>query len=398
MQKFALGLQNQPTPHVLYCHPGVELYGSDRMAVATVAGLVERGWAVSVVVPLEGPLTALFADAGARVLVRNFPVLRKTMLTAREMLRLFAGAPKALVQMIATIREAKADVVYTNTIIQPGWLLASRLARRPSAVHVREAEDGLPVPLQRLLLAPLALARLVLTNSQATRDHVIHRGLHMADKSVVIYNGKDWSSYFRSPYTGAHDPARILFVGRLSPRKGTDIAIRALGELVRNGYDAELRIVGSTFAGYEWYREELDRLVTEYDLASRVSFEGFQADTASFLDWADIVVVPSRAEPFGTVAAESMAAMRPTIVSDVQGLVEIVTDDGVGRTFPNDDHHALAGACAELLDAPNQAMSIAESGRVSVLDRFSLEAYNDAVDARLAALIGASRSEVTSGA
>lgn len=373
--------------HVLYCHPGVELYGSDRMAVATVKGLVQRGWRVSVVVPQAGELADLFSEAGGIVILQDLPVLRKAMLTPRGMARLIAGSPGTLLRMAATIRKTGAHIVYVNTIIQPGWLVASRLLRRISVVHVREAEDALPVPMQRILLSPLTLAHLVFANSRATRDHVVARGIRMATKSVVVYNGKDWAPYYRSVYSGPHDPARVLLVGRISPRKGTDVAIRAVGELVSMGYAAHLKIVGSTFSGYEWFREELDSLVAEYKLGSNVSFEGFHSDTVTFLDWADIVVVPSRAEPFGTVAAESMAAMRPTIVSDVQGLVEIITDDTIGRTFASEDHHALASVCAQLLDEPDVAMRIADNGKASVFERFSLEAYNDTIADQLAALV-----------
>src|SRR3954452_5071075 len=134
MRRSVLRTRDGASGHVLYCHPGVEMYGSDRMAAATVKGLVERNWTVSVVIPQDGRLGALFADAGASVIVRDLPVLRKTMLTPQGLVRLLAGAPRALLSMMTTIRETKADIVYANTIIQPGWLLASRLMGRPSIV------------------------------------------------------------------------------------------------------------------------------------------------------------------------------------------------------------------------------------------------------------------------
>ena len=73
----------------------------------------------------------------------------------------------------------------------------------------------------------------------------------------MIYNGipdpgpkEPLPDYGRRPF-------RLVCVGRLSPRKGTDVALDAVGELRRRGHDVQLEICGSPFAGYEWYEEEL---------------------------------------------------------------------------------------------------------------------------------------------
>jgi len=61
-------------------------------------------------------------------------------------------------------------------------------------------------------------------------------------------------------------------IGRLSPRKGIDVAVRALGILVENGIDASLTVAGAIFSGYEWYEQELSELVTSLGLDDRVHF------------------------------------------------------------------------------------------------------------------------------
>ncbi|MDO9395927.1 MAG: glycosyltransferase family 4 protein [Herbiconiux sp.] len=360
---------------VLLAHPGSELYGSDRMAVAAVAAIVQAGHEVVVVIPHDGPLGPLFVEAGATLEVVDLPVLRKALLRPKGLLGLIGRMPRTLARSRRLIRDGGVDVVYANTITQPWWLLAARLSRRPSLVHVREAETEIPVIAQRVLLAPLSLADVAVSNSRSTEQHVIERGFGMRAKSRVVYNGKDWSPYFRSAFTGVGERPEILFIGRLNPRKGPDVAIRALGLLVRHGIDARLTLVGSIFPGYEWYTEELEALVAELDLGDRVEFAGFQSDAAPFLERADVLVVPSRIEPFGTVAAEGMAADRPTVVSDVQGLVEIVDDPSVGRSFPVGDHERLAAVLEQIIGDEALAASLARNGRASVLERFSPEAY-----------------------
>jgi len=367
---------------VVFAHPGSELYGSDRMAVATVAALIDAGHSVAVVIPHDGPLRELFASAGATVTVADIPVLRKALLRPAALLGLLARMPRTLSRSRRLLREFDADLVYANTITQPWWLLAARLSRRPSIVHVRESETEIPVIAQRLLIAPLAFSNLAVSNSESTRRHVIERGIRMRAKSIVIYNAKDWRPYFRSPFSGVGEQPHLVFVGRLNPRKGPDLVIRAVGQLVERGIDARLTIVGSVFPGYEWYSAELTDLASELGVSDRVEFAGFQSDAAPFFEDAGLVVVPSRIEPFGTVAAEGMAAERPTIVSNVQGLVEIVDDDTVGRRFESGDATALASVCEEIIRDDVLAASLARAGRRSVLERFSAESYaRDVVEA-----------------
>ena len=89
--------------------------------------------------------------------------------------------------------------------------------------------------------------------------------------------------------------------------------------------------------------------------------------------------MPSRVEPFGTVAAESMAAMRCTVVSNVQGLVEIVEDGVSGLVVEAEDATQWADAVQSLTADPAWADQLARVGHQMVTTRFSAEAYSDAM-------------------
>jgi glycosyltransferase involved in cell wall biosynthesis len=361
--------------NVLYTHPGAELYGSDRMALSSVRALIESGMRVTVVIPTHGPLAAALVDSGARVTIRDLPVLRKSAMRPLALLHLLASTPRALVSAYRLVKRTATDVVYVNTVTQPWIILAARLAKRPIIVHVRESESAVPDVVKRALSLPLFFASHVVCNSRSTAQYVKTYGPKLGEKLSVIYNGKDWSTYFRRPFNGIPAEPTIVFVGRLNPRKGPDLAIEALALLAQDGVKAKLILAGSVFAGYEWFEEQLHERAAELGLSSRCDFRGFVANVSEVLDEADIVVVPSTMEPFGTVAAEGMASMRPTIVSDVQGLVEIVPDESVGLVFPSGDARALADACLRLIQDPELAYRVAEAGRVSVVRRFSLETY-----------------------
>jgi glycosyltransferase involved in cell wall biosynthesis len=302
-------------------------------------------------------------------------VLRKSLLKPRPFLRLLFGMPRTLRTALRTIASEKPAALYVNTITQPWWLVAARLARVPALSHVREQESQVPWLVKRILTFPLVMADLILCNSRSTLDHVRQYGTGVARKLRVLYNGKDWSRYGQRPFAGISDRPRLLFVGRLNPRKGPDTAIIALSRLVDDGVDASLVIAGSIFPGYEWYLDELETLATDRGVRDRCDFVGFVSDTRALFEQCDIVLVPSRVEPFGTVAAEGMASMRPTIVARVQGLTEIVDSDSVGLSFEPGDADGLAAECRRLIDDPQLAAAIAREGKASVLERFSLPRY-----------------------
>jgi glycosyltransferase involved in cell wall biosynthesis len=106
-----------------------------------------------------------------------------------------------------------------------------------------------------------------------------------------------------------------------------------------------------------------------------VRFAGIQNPVWPCLAEADIVVVPSRWEPFGNVAVEGMLAGRPVVASSVQGLTKIVRPGHTGLLVPPDDPAALAAAIATLLRDWPRAKALAAAGRQDTRDRFSPTRY-----------------------
>src|SRR5699024_5942754 len=166
-------------------------------------------------------------------------------------------------------------------------------------------------------------------------------------------------------------PARVVVVGRLSPRKGIDVAVEAVGLLGRRGHDVRLEVCGTTFEGYEWFEDELRERITALDLADRVELRGYVRPTWGVLASADVVLVPSRAEPFGNTAVEALLAGRPLVASAVQGLVEIVDDGRTGLLVTPADPVALADGIERLLADPGLAARLAAAGLADARERFS---------------------------
>lgn len=143
----------------------------------------------------------------------------------------------------------------------------------------------------------------------------------------------------------------LLFVGRIQPLKGADVAVRALAAL--NRPDAQLLIVGGA-SGTEGDREVayVRSLIDEFRLNDQVRFVEPQAHhmLSTFYRAADAVLVPSRSESFGLVALEAAACGTPVIASAVGGLLTIVEHGRTGFLVPDRDPDLFARHMATIID------------------------------------------------
>jgi D-inositol-3-phosphate glycosyltransferase len=151
----------------------------------------------------------------------------------------------------------------------------------------------------------------------------------------------------------------LLFVGRLQPLKGPDLAVRtlaALGSLLPDdGVPTRLVIVGGPSGdGYGTVDPPaLRRLAAELGVADRVALLAPRphAELAAVYRAADVLLVPSRSESFGLVALEAQACGTPVVAADVGGLRDIVRVGG-GTLVRDHDPAAFARAVVPYLADP----------------------------------------------
>jgi D-inositol-3-phosphate glycosyltransferase len=155
----------------------------------------------------------------------------------------------------------------------------------------------------------------------------------------------------------------LLFVGRIQPLKGPDVAVRALAELHRP--DALLLIVGGA-SGLEGGAEMryVQDLITELGVESQVRFVEPQPHhiLSTYYRAADVVLVPSRSESFGLVALEASACGIPVVASGVGGLLTLVDHGDTGFLVPERDPGLYARYINEILDHPDRARQMGQRG------------------------------------
>lgn len=359
---------------ILVVNPSPDVYGADLQLLQSVTGLVERGWRVVVALPEDGQLVARLHECGAEVVFVSFPVLRKGNANAVALITMLLDAVRSLPRSVRLIRSLRASVLMVNTVTLPWWLLAGKLSRTPTISHLHEAETDGRRLVRKALVAPLWLADAVIVISHAALDSMAEVQPRLVERAHLIYNGVPGPS--EEPTDARRTtPIRLAVVGRLSPRKAPDVAIRALAGLRRDGYDVALEIAGTAFAGYEWFEAELKQRADQPDLAGRVEFSGYCDPIWPVLQRADIVLAPSLREPFGNAVVEAQLSRRPVVAAAALGHLETTSDGETGLLVPAGDGEAMAAAVKRLIDDPDLARRVARTGQAESERRFSVARY-----------------------
>lgn len=154
------------------------------------------------------------------------------------------------------------------------------------------------------------------------------------------------------------DGPLLLFVGRIQPLKGAQVAVEALSLLRASGTPASLAIVGGP-SGHqgEATLAEIHELVDRLGLHDVVHFRAPQPHEllSSYYRAADVTVIPSRSESFGLVALESSACGTPVVASAVGGLTTLVDDGITGALVDSRDPQDFADRIGEILSSPLRA-------------------------------------------
>jgi D-inositol-3-phosphate glycosyltransferase len=180
---------------------------------------------------------------------------------------------------------------------------------------------------------------------------------------------------------GFSDDPLVLFVGRLQPFKGTDIAVDAMAHLGRMVPDAQLAIVGGDSPrGSRGESIRLKLAARRLGVSDRLRFMEpvDHTELPELYRAADVVVVPSASESFGLVALEASACGTPVVATAVGGLRLIVRDGESGYLVERREADAFAAALSRVLADPG-AQTRLGANAVKLAHRFPWSRTTDGI-------------------
>jgi glycosyltransferase involved in cell wall biosynthesis len=384
--------------NVLYVNHTGEVSGAERSLLGLLGALpaevrplvaTPRGELAEAVEGLEIPTTVITGTAGS---LRLHPVH-----TPRTLVELSLAAG----QVRRAARRDRAQLVHANSIRAGIVLGLARLSPAASVVHVR---DCLPASVLSSATMRLiaATATTIVANSRYTAAAA--RAAAPGAQPEVVYNAVDLERWDPSRIDRARARALLGAAGRrdvllgvvaqLSPWKGQDTAIEALRLVREEGLDAHLLLVGSakfvarsTRYDNDAYVARLRAQIADAGLADRVSWLGEREDVPELVRALDILLLPSREEPFGRALIEAMALRVPVLATSVGGPAEIIEDGREGYLLPPREPAAWARAIRRIAESADRRLEMGLAGRDRVERAFTaghhaaamLEVYERAV-------------------
>jgi len=379
--------------HVVPYYDEAWAYGGiPRLATAMTRGLARRGHEVTVCTTDACDATSRAGPSQSRpgipgLQVRVFPNLSNRLAYHWQLF-----APLGLTAHLRTGAQ-HFDIAHLHACRNLPGVIAARALRRCGVPYVISPNGTAPA-IERRILAKhvfdwaagrrtLAGSARVVAVTEAESRQLRDLGIDVARIAVVPNPIDDDEQAIRPDplhFRKVHrlgDAPLVLFLGKLTPRKGVDVLLRAFHQLARP--ETTLVIAGNDMGS----GSDIDALTAALNLQGCTLRTGLLKgrERLDALAAADVVVYPSRDEVFGLVAAEALACGTPVVVCDDSGCGEIVAQVGGGIAVPHGDAARLADAIALVLDSKEAWRARARTAGALVRDRFGSTAVCQRLEA-----------------
>lgn len=297
---------------------------------------------------------------------------------------------KAVYALYKVFKREKPHIVHSHTP-KAGTLsmIAAKLAGIPHRLHtiaglpLLEATGAKRILLDTVEKMTYACATKIYPNSSGLHDIIIQNKYTSPVKLKVIANGSsngiDTSFFDPGLYSeeenvklskslGIHATDKVIvYVGRLVRDKGIHELIDAFKKLSEVSSDIKLLLVGT-------YEKDLDPLSPEAEKEintnPNIILVGWQDDVRPYFAISDILAFPSYREGFPNVVMQAASMGLASIVTDINGCNEIITEGVNGKIIPVKDAEALFGSLKAVVEDDVLRNAMATNARESITSRY----------------------------
>jgi glycosyltransferase involved in cell wall biosynthesis len=210
---------------------------------------------------------------------------------------------------------------------------------------------------------------LAIAVSQSTASFVVNARLVSPEKVKIVYLGAPLDEFSRVRTAEEVAAARhalglnaadfvVGTVTRLHESKGNTFLVEAAARVLSTRPQARFCLIGEGPL-----RPALEAQAQALGLGNRFQFAGFVRDVAGALAAFDLSVFPSLWEGTPLTVFEAMAAGRPIVATDADGLLDVLVDAQTALIVPKRDPPALAASIIDLIDRPDERLRLAQAAR-----------------------------------
>ncbi|MDD4182339.1 MAG: glycosyltransferase family 4 protein [Candidatus Omnitrophica bacterium] len=356
---------------ILYVNGTSNIGGAEVSLLSLLKEINKDYFCPIVVVPTNGLLTEKLKRFGIEA-----EVIRITEFSRRKFLQFLVN----VFRLAFFIRKKNIKLVQSNSIyVAEQSFLAAKLAGVPCICHVRDLAPVLGAGMLRSMA--FKNAQRIIAISEAVKKDLVEKLRIPENKIIRIYNGVDTKEFSPDISTNNFRDEFMLgskklvgMIGRFSPEKGQEFFLKAAAEIIKENNEVIFIFVGDAKLGSEKFKEGIIDLSSRLNLKDNTLFVGFRDDLPNILPVLDMLVVPSRAEPFGRVIIEAFACGVPVIAANSGATPEIISKDSGILIEPNNIGQ-LKQSVIELLKNPLRAKQMGQEGRKIVLEKFNISKH-----------------------
>jgi glycosyltransferase involved in cell wall biosynthesis len=340
--------------------------------------------------PDKGPFRLELEKSGVETLTIPIGSYRSGSKSYLEMVGFAVRSVFCGIQLAATIRKGRVDIVYING---PRCLLAGVFAAwltgRPTIFHLqlilnRRSELFLATRLSRHVSRIIAC-------SQAAAQSLLNADTRLSGKIEVLYNPVPARTEPVADRTYINRRATTPYftlgmVGRITEVKGQHLLLKAAGKLppeVRN--KIRILFVGAPAPANKKdtrYAEDLRTIALQYDLTEKIMWAGYQTDLRSWYASMDVLVQSAVwAEAMGLVILEALQQGIPVIAARIGGIPEIIKEGTNGLLVAPGDEDALCRALHLFIQDRSLREHLQLGAQSRLDDQFTLKYFSPKIRA-----------------
>lgn len=344
---------------ILYVITSLKTGGAERLMVDMIPWLKKRGLDVELLT-FDGTITPFYEE------------LSKKNITIHSFGKGHIYNPIFIFKLIPFLKQY--DIIHTHNTAPQLFTALANLFTRNKLVYTEHSTDNNRrslwwfKPFDRWCYRQYH--KIICISSKAEENLRLYLG-GGDSKIITINNGVEINRFSTPTISSELQIAKgndfiVTMVAGFREQKDQDTLIRAVRKLPEN---IKLWLVGDGVR-----RFELERLCEELDIKDRVEFLGIRTDVPSVLKVSDVVVMSSHYEGLSLASVEGMAAGKPMIASDVDGLKQVI--EGYGILFPHQNDEALANEVEKLYADSDYYIKVASACRHRAMD-FDIEKMVD---------------------
>ena len=283
------------------------------------------------------------------------------------------------------LKTQKFDVIHTHGGTAGFWgrLVAACLNHKPKIIHTYHGlhylntaqTKSLKQKIKTAIFQQIDQLLLQITDQiicvcRSDYEKAIAAKVTNPSKTAIVYNGIEIDKFSQpinqetSRKIFATAPTEFIFgnVGRLHEQKGHKYLLKAFAKVSNR---ARLLIIGDGEL-----KDELIKLADDLQISDRIVFLGARSDVHEFLSAIDVFIMPSLWEGQPIALLEALAMGKPCIVSDVDGISEVITNGMNGYLVKPKDIAGLTQAMNQAIDNPEILQKLAKAGVNTITEKF----------------------------